>query len=222
MSTRSEDNYTCNICDGLTFGSKVELCEHQAEVHNKTDENILDVPIKVEEVDEVQPAPTTTNQPQKIGNPPKHKIKVCTVCHTCVSNVNETELKQLLRESSNTVNDGSACLLCKKQMKGAKKMAMQVVHTKNKELKYKCPKCDKGFGEMSELSAHISAAHQPANASKKRVCPHCSKILPNSQYDYHIELHNQPNVKQYECEVCKWVFFSSSTLDSHKKAHHGM
>lgn len=226
----SNSNYTCNICDGLTFGSQVELREHQAEVHNKTDENTLELPIKVEANDDIikvendndESAPTTTTEPQEIDNPPVHAVRVCTVCQNCVSNAGEAELKQLLRESSTTVNNDYTCLLCKKQLKGPKKMAMHVLHTVNDELKYKCHKCDKSFGKMIELNEHLSAVHPSANDSKRKMCPHCTKMIPSNQYAYHVELHSQPNVEKFECDMCKWVFFSSSGLDLHKKAFHEM
>lgn len=213
------DNWSCNLCGGVSFGSRIELCEHLAVAHNKNDETTclicyLEFPSKFEM--ERHLSVHTDSQNGGSANSKADGLKNCTVCLNCFSD--EAKLRARLREIQN-INCGAVCLLCASEVKVSKMAAMHVLQNKG-ELTYKCHICDKSFIELPTFSYHMRILHP---ASEKRVCPHCTRVLgTNKQYEKHTQLHSQASANKFACTICKWVYFARSALETHLLSVHNV
>lgn len=131
------------------------------------------------------------------------------------------ENESLLRDHMQVVhnkNRDTVCLLCLKELKTAKTLAIHVLQHKG-DLKNKCYICGKSFVLLEGLKHHVSIVHQD-NASIKKNCPHCGRKIAFAHFGKHLELHERTDVTKYVCETCNWVYASNSGLVLHLKSKH--
>lgn len=96
-----------------------------------------------------------------------------------------------------------------------------------------CERCDRNFGDKSELAAHhaadrdccggldaepTAAAGAASPAAKRRRCPFCDKQFRSvATLENHKRVHTRE--KPFECNVCAKPFRTKGNLLEHKRVH---
>uniref|UniRef100_A0A8D8JH88 Zinc finger protein 729 n=1 Tax=Culex pipiens TaxID=7175 RepID=A0A8D8JH88_CULPI len=97
-----------------------------------------------------------------------------------------------------------------------------------------CAVCDREFGSLEELKAHVYEGHEEGNrrqvgkinvvqgfVKKLHECKFCDKTFPKkSLLERHYLVHTKQ--KPFKCEVCSKCFNQKSTLKTHILTHNGV
>jgi len=114
-------------------------------------------------------------------------------------------------------------LKCKNRGKNfaeKKKLNLRIALTHSSEKGHQCNECNKYFALKSNLNRHIKSFHQKERPEKKFICLSCPfKGRDQYQLSLHSKTHN--NIKQFECDVCKFCFVRESDLKRHNKTCQG-
>ncbi|KAG7267314.1 hypothetical protein CRUP_030079 [Coryphaenoides rupestris] len=120
------------------------------------------------------------------------------------------------------------CPVCSKSFLRATAMRRHLeIHSDNRQLKYKCPNCDKRFRDQYDMTRHNMREEEggagnrtavEAGASIKRAakaCPVCARAFDNAKsLNKHMQCHTEE--RPYHCVHCKRRFKHMHSLKRHQ------
>ncbi|XP_057711466.1 zinc finger protein 30-like [Corythoichthys intestinalis] len=135
------------------------------------------------------------------------------------------------RQRKKHPND-KTCPVCGRSFLRASAMRRhQETHSENRELKYKCAHCDKGFRDPYDMKRHIMRIHERDNSidddeaaaesdspetSDDRNCALCGKFFAR-QVDMERHMTSHSEERPYKCSFCEKSFKDPYILKRHQK-----
>ncbi|XP_037788094.1 zinc finger protein 320-like isoform X4 [Penaeus monodon] len=105
------------------------------------------------------------------------------------------------------------CWICGKKYKSKPAVAYHITTAHSNE-KLKCNKCDKTFGHVKNLKAHMKR-----HGDKNVACDKCpARFFTTSELGYHYNAVHQ-NARCWKCEICGTEFNRSSIYINHMEKH---
>ena len=101
----------------------------------------------------------------------------------------------------------------------------------HREPKHKCPKCNKGFVQRSNLKTHMSsckgsakqnAKTKASNDEDRSLCSYCPKSFKNARdmYKHVRNFHAEHELPKIPCKLCLKMFYSKPLLTAHVRKFH--
>ncbi|CAK9820704.1 Zinc finger protein 778 [Anthophora plagiata] len=96
----------------------------------------------------------------------------------------------------------------------------ELLHEKSKKINasYDCKYCSRKFKVWYNLENHLLMKHKDPRASPDMLRTLFERKF-GSRSDFYQHMHNQTEVKQHKCEVCKKTFVSEFSLSNHMTLH---
>lgn len=212
VTTTTEYDRTCRLCDEPTFSSFRSLYKHQMQVHPGS--KILSCDMCDAKFGFKGPLISHMNERHSSFSK-KHQCQFC--AKLFFSDRGDCYIYLLL------VLFGNYLSLI--EVKGHEK-----THTNNRT--YKCSLCGKGFNDKSSLNSHYkSKTHNPHlykakkarlnEISRYKIVYRCELCKPSIGFTSRKERNDHRNLvhRTFECDVCKNLFMAQESLDSHKLLH---
>ena len=115
---------------------------------------------------------------------------------------------------NNLHKDQLQCPICQRRFYKKSALTTHISSVHEKEKKFYCNECDKGFFRKKDLKNHEQLHSGKSNYN----CDICNKSFSHiSNLNRHKRLHT--NIKLYCCNICNKRFTQSSTLQRHKRIH---
>ncbi|XP_055640112.1 zinc finger protein ZFP2-like [Toxorhynchites rutilus septentrionalis] len=232
--------HQCNLCNE-TFDDSDNLIHHQNSVHQNAESHSCKQCFQLFE---------SNNELKMHDCIEKSHIYRCLFCSECFGTVKD--LRSHTQSSHGSYTNGNVtirktdlyrCALCTDVFRNNKEL-IEHGHSTHPDgfILHRCERCDKTFGNIKILQAHLTA-HE-----KNYECSYCGKVCPNSvslaghenthtkeqpfqctqcgrsfaQYTSmrrHMKIHY--NEKAYQCEFCPKRFRQRSVMLTHKRIHTG-